>query len=124
MSYVFHSTTKTFIVYIKIGKEYKQVKFRDMGVPHKHGLFSTTDKELAEAIRKSKYFGHTIFEKEREPEKVEKTKEYKYTYPAVTRTQDANRVLAEKHGVDTSDLKEKSMTIKKAEELGISFPNL
>lgn len=121
---VFISSAQSFLTYIEVDGEYVAVRFRERGVPYNTGMFTTSNEKIAEAIRKSSYFGRSIKEIVEEKKEKKEEKVYDFTYPDVTRTQDANRILSEKHGVDTSELKTKALTLKKAEEINVSFPNL
>ena len=100
-----------------------RIEFTAKGRPYLYGYYVCHNDKLAEALKKHPAYG-TIFKEQEEEKSVESKKEYKAVYEEVTRTQAANKILAEEYGINKDRLKSKEDALRIAGELNISFPNL
>lgn len=131
--YTFRCDCVGFIIYVGNTRVKFESDFND--VPR--GLFATNDEKLAEGLRKHKYFlKGTIIETTPAPTaeetpttteepsgKAEGTGAAPTIYPDVTRTQEAIKILKEKHGVTTS-MRTRDDMLSAASSVGVSFPKI
>lgn len=128
--YTFRCDCVGFIIYVGNTRVKFESDFND--VPR--GLFATNDEKLAEGLRKHKYFVKgTIVETT--PKQAEETKQTtseekkedasvaSVVYDDVTRTQEAIKILKEKHGVTTS-MRTRDDMLSAAAAAGVSFPKI
>ncbi|MBO7234105.1 MAG: hypothetical protein J6V13_03855 [Paludibacteraceae bacterium] len=125
MLYIFTAYPKRYSYDVNVKGRSVNIRFRDRGSIYKTGIYTTTDSEIATAIRKSDVFGTVVHEEvDRIVVDYKPKVDYVAEYAEVTRTQDANKILVEKYGVDKSTLRSRQDALRKAEELNINFPNL
>lgn len=117
----------------------KKVKFESDFMDIPRGVFYTPSEDLAEGIRRHKYFlKGTIVETTPKNENLnanvnenenvndnatETASEAAAVYEDVTRTQEAIKILKEKHGV-TASMRTRADMLAAAEAVNVKFPNI
>lgn len=118
----------------------KKVKFESDFMDIPRGVFYTPSEDLAEGIRRHKYFlkgtivettpknesvnlGDKAIRRQGEENVTETTNEATAVYEDVTRTQEAIKILKEKHGV-TASMRTRADMLAAAEAVNVKFPNI
>lgn len=118
----------------------KKVKFESDFMDIPRGVFYTPSEDLAEGIRRHKYFlkgtivettpknenvnlGDEAMRRKGDENVTETTKEAAAVYEDVTRTQEAIKILKEKHGV-TASMRTRADMLAAAEAVNVKFPNI
>lgn len=118
----------------------KKVKFESDFMDIPRGVFYTPSEDLAEGIRRHKYFlkgtivettpknenvnlGDGAIGRQGEDNVTETTSEAAAVYEDVTRTQEAIKILKEKHGV-TASMRTRADMLAAAEAVNVKFPNI
>lgn len=123
---VFKSKIRNYCTSIRVNGSTVRVAFKDRGMFDMYGYYFCTSKKIADVLRQHPSFGDIFFceSTAKEQKSPKPAHVYAAVYPDVTRTQEANRVLSEKYGVDKELLKSKADALVQAETLNIAFPNL
>lgn len=123
----FKSTVKSYTVFVTLDDNTsRKVSFSQFSNMQNYGMYYCHNDKIAEGIRKLPTFGSIITEIEEKAKDVQASnvRQYQATYPDVRRTQEANKVLVNKYGVDETTLRTKADAVAAAEKLNICFPNL
>lgn len=120
---IFNSSIRCYSTSVLVDGTTRYVHFTDRGRPFSSGYYVCKEEALAEALKKHPEFGHIITIQKKETASVVE-KKYEEVYNEVKRTQEANKILVEKYGVNKETLKGKQDALNAAESLNISFPNL
>lgn len=113
------------VTYVLVNGRIVTIKFTERTQSDSYGFYFTTSEAVAKAIKKHPDYGKSFEEVPSIAKpKVEKVVKPDAVYEEVKTTQQAQKILVDKYGIDGSLINSKTDAKRYAKELNISFPNL